>query len=136
MPTDSNSLNLTLSISIGQGADAEELDRFARQLRDEIAELEVDAVEPLAGGPIPAGAKSAEAITLGALAVAILPTILPKLIELLHAWTMRGENRLVKIKTQAGDRSVEVEYSPTTMSAKELEHLVNALTGSVSPGPA
>ena len=136
MPADSISLDLTLRISVGEGADAEELDLLTRQLRDEIAELEVDGVELLTGGPIPEGAKSAEAMTLGALAVAVLPTILPKLVELLQAWTMRGENRLVKIKTQAGDRSLEVEYSPATMSAKELEHLVDALTGSLSPGAA
>ena len=133
MPTDSKILNLTLYVDVGEDADADELDRLTRQLRAEMQELEVESVELVKEDSVPDGAKPAEAVTLGALAVAILPSIVPKVIEFLQAWSMRTENRAVKVKTQIGDRSLEVEYSPTTMSQDELKHLVETLTDALTP---
>jgi hypothetical protein len=34
---------------------------------------------------------------------------LPKLVEFLQAWTLRGENRTVRIKTPGG---LELEFTP------------------------
>src|SRR5262245_60155400 len=48
------------------------------------------------------------------------PPVAPKLIEFLQAWVMRGENRRVTIKAQTGGRSIEVEYSPKSLSQAEL----------------
>ena len=86
------------------------------------------------GEPSPEGAKSAEAITIGALAVAVLPGFLPKLVEYLQSWTMRGENRRVRVMSQVGDRSIEIEYSPAAMSINELKRLVDSLTESLKEG--
>lgn len=124
--------SLILHIQAGKGTDAEELDCLTRQLLAEIQELEVESVELVKDKAIPSGAKSVEAVTLGALAVSVLPTVIPKLIDFLQAWVMRRERRMVKIKTQTGDRSLEVEYSPTTMSPDELKSLVDMLTGAVT----
>ncbi len=124
--------NLTLQIDVGQDADADELDRATRQLRDEIQELGVESAELAKTANAPAGTKSVEAVTLGALAISVLPTVLPKLIEFLQAWSMRREGRTVKIKTQVGDRAVEVEYSPKTMSQAELKSLVETLTSTLA----
>ncbi|MFQ5613749.1 MAG: hypothetical protein ACE5H9_16615 [Anaerolineae bacterium] len=132
MPTNAQIANLTLQVDAGQDTDAEELDRLTRQLRDELWELDVESVELAAGGDLPEGAKSAEALTLGALAVAVLPAVVPKLVEFLQAWSMRGENRVVKIKTQAGDRSLEVEYDPKTMTPTELKDLVDILNATLA----
>jgi hypothetical protein len=46
---------------------------------------------------------------------------------------MRGESRKIKIKTQVGDRSVEVEYSPQTTSPAELKNLVETLASALTP---
>ena len=133
MPPTGNVANLTLEIlEKGQSTDADELDRLTRQLRGELEELGVESVDLLKDKPAPQGTKSAEAVTLGALAVAVLPNALHKLIEFLNGWLMRGENRKIKIKTQVGDRSVEVEYSPKTMSQTELKSLVDTLTGALT----
>jgi hypothetical protein len=67
------------------------------------------------------------------LAVAVLPTVVPRLIEFLQAWSMRGEGRTVKIKVQTGDRSVEVEYDLKVMSTAQLKSLVDMLTGTLAP---
>lgn len=128
MTTISGPINLILQLDAGKESDAEELDRLTRLLLTEIQELDVESVELVKGQEPPEGAKSAELVTLGSLAVAVLPTVFPKLIEFLQSWSMRAENRTVKIKTQVGDRSIEVEYSPATMSTAELKRVVKTLS--------
>jgi len=123
---------LMLHVDAGADADDEELDRVTRQLREELGDLDgVEPVKPAEAGTVPEGAKSAEAMTLGALAVTILPSVIPKLIDFLRDWSMRGENRMVKIETRIGDRSVNVEV-PRTMSPDELKGLVDMLAGALT----
>ena len=110
------------------------IERFAPAiiLNGEQAELpEVQSADLLRAGAAPRGSKGIDPISLGALAVSILPTAVPKLVEVLGGWLMRGENRKIKIKTQMGDRSVELEYSPSAMSHADLKQLVEALTSAL-----
>ena len=61
--------------------------------------------------------------------IAVSPTGDAKsLVDTLHAWLLRGENRKIKIKTKYRDRSLEIEYSPTSMNLEELGHLIDSLT--------
>lgn len=131
MAANAQPANLTIGIDIGQGADTDELDRATRQLRDEIQDLDVESVELVKNSEPLAGAKSAEVVTFGSLAVAVLPALVPKLVEFLQSWALRGEGRKIKIKTQLGDRSVEIEYSPQTTSPTELKSLVETLTSAL-----
>jgi hypothetical protein len=127
MSLGSKAVNLTLNIQASKETDADEVDRLTRRLRDEIQELNVESVKLVRSENVPSGAKSAEAVTLGALAVAIFPELLPKLMGFLQDWLQRG-NGIVKIKTQLGERSLELEYSPRTMSPAQLRGLVETLT--------
>lgn len=124
---------LILNIEAGD-IDTDRLDVLTRGLRDELLELGVDTAEVVTSDVAERGPKSPEAVTWGALAVAVVPAFLPKLVEYLHSWSMRGENRRVRIKTQVGDRSVEVEYSPAALSQDELTQLVEKLTGPLVEG--
>ena len=132
MLLDAKAARLTLLIDTGEEADADELGRLTRQLRAEIQEMEVESVELVSDETLPEGAKSAEAVTLGALAVAVLPEAIPKLIDYLKSWVTRRDDRTIKIKTQVGDRSLEVECSPKTMPPDELKSLVDTLTESLT----
>jgi hypothetical protein len=86
--------------------------------------LGAESVERPSGEAVPEGAKG-DAFTLGALALVAVPTFLPKLVEFLQAWTLRGENRTVRIKTPAG---LEVEFTPEKkMSEAEVLALVDKL---------
>ena len=123
--------DLTLIVDLGQNSDTDELDQATRQLRDELEDLNVGSVELAKSDVVVAGTKSAEVITFGSLAVTILPTFVPKLMDFLQSWTLRGESRKIKIKTQVGDRSVEVEYSPQVTSQAELKNLVETLTSAL-----
>jgi hypothetical protein len=124
-----------LNIDAGGDMDADQLDRLTRQLRNELLELDTESVDLVKSEDTPEGTKSAEAVTAGALAVAVLPSFLPKLLEYLQSWTMRGEERKVKVKSQIGDRSIELEYSPNALSQEELKELVTTLTETLAEDP-
>ncbi|HEX2173538.1 MAG TPA: hypothetical protein VHL09_13965 [Dehalococcoidia bacterium] len=129
MPSDPNVLDLLVQVDAGDDASPEEIDRLTRRLLAQIRELDVESARlARAEEGVPEGAKLAEAIALGSLAVQILPAVAPKLVEFLQAWTLRGHGRTVKIKTQQGDKSVEVEFSPSAMSPEDLKKYVDVLT--------
>ena len=122
MSTEANEQHLALYVDPGEQVDDDELDRVTRRLLAEIQELDVDLVELVRDEASPEGTKSAEAITIGALAMAILPSAIPPFFELLKAWSLRGDNRKVKIKTEIRGQPVELEYSGK-MSPAELESI-------------
>ena len=133
MPPAENAVNLTFQLNAGENYDPEELDLLTRQLLTEVQELDVESAELVKGGELPEGAKAGELITLGTLAVAVLPAMAPKLLDLVQSWSMRSQNRRVKIKAQVDNRSIEVEYSPATMSVDELKRLVSTLSEALPP---
>jgi hypothetical protein len=131
MATDLTASTLYLQVDPKNEMDREALDQLVRHLRRDISELGVESVELVREGSVPAGAKGVEALTLGSLAVVLLPTMLPRLIEFLQNWIMRGSNRSVKLKLQVQGNSVEVEYSPGVTSSSDIDQLVGKLTGAL-----
>ena len=121
-------VQLVVSLDAGTGPDDETIDAETRRLRSQMAELDVESVELAPAGAVPPGAKSADAAAIGTLLVTVLPTVLPKLLELVQAWTQRREGRTVKIRATAGDRSVDIEYTPRTVSQDELNDLVASVS--------
>jgi hypothetical protein len=114
-------------------ADAERIDELAGRLLRDLRELGAESVERSSGGAVPEGAKG-DAFTLGALALVAVPTFIPKLVEFLQAWALRGESRTVKIKTPAG---LEVEFTPERkLSQVELLALVEKLSASAQAAAA
>ncbi len=119
-----NDVQLNLTI-VEPGADAERVDELTQHLMRDLRDLGAEYVERPTDGPSLEGTKGASAFTWGALALGAAPAFLPKLVEFLQAWTLRGEKRTVKIKTPAG---VEVEFTPEKrLSQDELLALVQRL---------
>jgi hypothetical protein len=133
MSGDPHATNLTILVGAGRDALADDLDSLTRQLRDEIQEFGVESVSLHTAHAAPSGAKSVEAVTLGALAITVLPAVLPRLIEFLQAWSLRSKDRTVKIKATAGDRSVDVEY-PAGASEAIVKELIQKMTDTLVPG--
>jgi hypothetical protein len=139
MPGDPAPLNLTLLVDAGRDVLPEDVDALTRRLRDEIEEVGVESVHLHTDHAAPSGTKSVEAVTLGALALTILPTALPRLIEFLQAWSLRSKDRTVKIKASVGDRSVDVEYpagASETVVRELIEKMTNTLAASSAPRPS
>jgi hypothetical protein len=127
--------SLTILVDAGKDALPEDVDTLTRQLRNEIEEFGVESVSLQTAPTAPAGTKSVEAVTLGALALTILPNALPRLIEFLQAWSLRGKDRTVKIKATVGDRSVDVEY-PAGASEVAVNELIQKMTDTLSQSAA
>lgn len=101
---------LRIDLQVGlQDSLPEDIDQLTRQLLGELQEQDVETAELVAGGSIPSGAKAGEAIELGVIAVAVLPALLPKLVEFFQAWALRGQGRTIKFKGVVGGLPVELE---------------------------
>lgn len=132
MPNPQEPLSLTLIIETSPGVDAERLERWTRQLRTELRELNVGTVDLATNPAAPAGAKAVDAFSLGTLTMNVLPSLLPALLAYMQQWLTRTQDRTIKIKTQRGDQSVEVEFNRNAVSHDELESLVQSLMNSLS----
>ncbi|MGH8559112.1 MAG: hypothetical protein ACRESZ_16980 [Methylococcales bacterium] len=132
-------LELTVQLCDGGEMSSDDLDDMTRLLKDEIEQYpgaEQVRLKPADNAPI-AGAKTgAEVFALGALMVAVLPKAIPTLIGFLQEWTLRPGNRPVKIKSQIGDRCVEVEFDPRVTGKDEVASLVREIQALIQPRSA
>jgi hypothetical protein len=128
---------MQFNLTIEAGADAPDdlIDELRRQVFAELSELGVEAISLSIGEPAPEGAKSAEAFASGELAVAVSPSFLPRLVAYLQSWALRGESRKVHVQSLVGDRSVEIESSPSAISTQDLKSHLASLTEALTPKP-
>jgi hypothetical protein len=119
--------DVRLQLTIAKpGADDEEVDALTYRLMRDLRDLGAESVERPGGEATPEGAKGVAAFSWGALTLSAAPSFLPKLVDCLQAWVLRGERRSVRIKTPAG---LEVEFTPNRqLSQDELLALVEKLT--------
>lgn len=86
--------------------DPDDAERLGRQLRDELRDLDVDDVEPVAGGTPPDGAKSGALTSLTEWLVTLAGGgVLAPVIGTITAWLTRG----------AGDHKVTVTIDGDTL---------------------
>jgi hypothetical protein len=64
-------VDLLVALAPEPGADAEETERLARQLRNELGTLDVDEVVPLPGGEAPPGSKGIDGAAITELLVSL-----------------------------------------------------------------
>jgi hypothetical protein len=103
--------------------DAEDAERPVRQLRAEIARLDVDSVRPVPAGPVPEGAKGADPLTLGAIVVALSASggVLTAVVDTVRDWLARSAARHRVSVTIDGD-TIDLEHA----SDAERQHLIDA----------
>jgi hypothetical protein len=101
-----------------QDATAEDLDQITRNLLRELQESDVESVGLVSTGTAPKGSKAGETVTIGMLAMEVLPTFLPSVITLVQGWMTRGQGRIVKFK----GKGIEFEGSP-----EELQKLLASM---------
>jgi hypothetical protein len=134
MEIDAETMEITLLVEADDEVDVEEVDRVARQLRQELAELpfveEVDFVE---GGPMMGGMKGVDALLIGAMTVSFLAGATPALLGALYRWQQRGDNGAVKLQAQVGERTVRLELPAGAMTPEQLQQVVNTLMGATVP---
>lgn len=111
---------LVAVLDAGLDSDAEELFELTQRLRGELLGLDVDAVGLRAPGEAPDGAKGAELLAFGGLAIqfALKSPVLRSVVDTTVAWLGRQQARSVKL-TLDGD-TLEV----TGVSSDEQSRLV------------
>lgn len=87
-------VNLTVSAN---GATEEDVDNMTRQLLSELRELDIDSAELVKGESAPMGTKG-DPITIGSIALAVLPNTLPSVVALVQDWMARREGRMVEFQ--------------------------------------
>ena len=112
---DFTQLNLEISAS---DATAEDIDWMTPQLLSELRELDVESAELTKGGSAPAGTKG-DPISIGSIALELLPSVLPSVFGLVQAWVSRGQGRTVKFK------GVGIEFEG---SSEDLHKLLETLS--------
>jgi hypothetical protein len=121
-------IRLTLEVQAGPDASPEEVDQVTRQLLEDLRQMEIDSADLVSAGPAPDGTKAVDPVTLGAIAVAVLPTLLPKVVDFVQAWSQRGQGRSVKFKGKIGGQAIEFEGP-----ADELKALIANLSSQAHP---
>ncbi len=122
--TESSEVDLILVVAEAD-ADEERLDHLTGLIMRDLRDLGVESVERSAGEAAPEGAKG-DPFTWGALALAVVPALLPKLVEFLQGWTSRPKASTIRLKTPGG---VEVEFTPAErLTADQLAALVEKLS--------
>jgi hypothetical protein len=127
---------LDLIVALSDDVDEDELERLTLQLREEIAELDVESVGLVPGAEAPRGAKG-DPITIGSLIVSLASAgVFTGLIELVKAWALRREGRTVTFKAKLPDREVDLTYSPAGTSPEEMSRFANAIVSTLQRGEA
>ena len=99
---------IQFSIEVSESnAAIEDIDEMTRQLLSELRETRVESAELTKGGSAPKGSKG-DLMTIGSIAVAVLPAFLPNVVSFVQDWVERGQGRTVKFRGMG----IEFEGSP------------------------
>lgn len=107
------------------GADDDRRDVMTRRLQREIRDLNVDRVERVDAGPLPAGAKSAGAFALGEIAVTLGPAVVQQLFSVIQSWLSRPAHAGTSIQVEIEGRKVTIDHKGK-MTPEQIQELVRA----------
>ncbi len=90
---------LGIQVAMEGGADAEEVAEATAQLRRELLDLDVDAVELSRAGEPPPGARAVDVAALGALLVSMAqPQLLGPVVAAVRSWLAGSQHRSIKLQ--------------------------------------
>jgi hypothetical protein len=127
MPEVDSTVQLAVRVGLGAGIDTSDVDDAVLQLRSELLRLDVLDIRRPAAGPVPEGARGAEATLLGALLVSASAGALPALVGAIAAWLRRRPERTIELRI--GDDSIEL----AGVSADTERELIDAFLARHAP---
>ena len=111
---------LGIQVAVGPDADAEEVAEATLQLRRELLDLDVEAVELARAGEPPPGTRAVELAALGALVVTVAQSpLLGPVVAAVRSWLAGAQQRSIKLELD-GD---VLELSG--LSSKEQQRLAD-----------
>jgi hypothetical protein len=126
----SDLVSLRLVVEPDAELDPEACERLTRQLRGELAELDVESVVLAAGGAAPDGTKAADPVTLGAIIVALSASggVFTTVVETLRDWLSRHSGRHRIALTIDGD-TIELEQATAAQQRELVEAYIRRHSG-------
>ena len=123
-------LSVLLVVRPDAESDPDIRERLARQLRTELVELDVESAALVTDGTRPDGAKGADAVTLGAVVVALSASggVFTALIETLRDWLGRHSARHRIVVTVDGD-TIELERASVGQQQALVDAYIQRHTG-------
>jgi hypothetical protein len=120
-----NELRLAIEVKTASG-DPYQVRQMARDLQRELSKSGLDQPAPAITGGI--ASEERDPLIIGALVIAIAPTVVTRVFEIIQAYVSRHKGLTVKLKIQqtADEKTVEVEI-PYTASPSEVTSWVNAV---------
>ena len=117
---DEHLATLGVQVAVGPGGDAEEVAQSTLQLRRELLELDVNAVETLRAGEPPPGSRAVDVAALGALVVNIADSqLLAAVVAAVRSWLAGSPRRSIKL--ELGGDALEL----TGVSSREQRRLTD-----------
>jgi hypothetical protein len=117
---DEHPATLGVQVAVGPDGDAEEITQATLQLRRELLDLDVDAVEVPGVGEPPPGSRAVDVAALGALVVNLAdPQLLVAVVAAVRSWLAGSFQRSIKL--QLGGDALEL----TGVSSKEQRRLTD-----------
>jgi hypothetical protein len=111
---------LAVQVAIGPDGDAEDVAQATLQLRRELLDLDVDAVEAPGAGEPPPGARAVDVAALGALVVNIADSqLLATVVAAVRSWLAGSSRRSIKL--ELGGDALEL----TGVSSREQRRLTD-----------
>jgi len=116
---------IILNVDAGPEADPEEIEKITRQLREEILELDVEAVDFVSAGEAPVKAKAGDPVAWGTLILTAavsggVGSVAATLASMLQSWLTHQSKGNIKLEID-GDK-LEVKSA----KSKEQQQLINA----------
>jgi hypothetical protein len=82
--------DLAIQIEPEEDADATELDQITNQLRSELLDLDVEAVQRVSTDEVPPGARAIDVAMLGALVIKLGPSAIMPVVRGIQSWLRRS----------------------------------------------
>lgn len=121
---------LTIQIA-SSSISAQRLNATTVKLKSELSRLKPLAIDLQRDPNAPDGTMSVEAFTVGAMVLAVLPTMIPTVIEYLRDWCLRNANHTITIKKRIGEEEIEVSF-PEDLSSERLQNLLKVVSSNIS----
>jgi hypothetical protein len=117
---DDHPARLGVRVAVGPDGDAEEVAQATLQLRRELLDLDVDAVETLRAGEPPPGSRAVDVAAVGALVVNVADSqLLAAVVAAVRSWLAGSSRRSIKL--ELGGDALEL----TGVSSKEQRRLTD-----------
>lgn len=129
----SDQLQAIISVANAASASPSLIEKETENLMQEIMGAHTFKVQKIKT-KAPNGARSGIGEAIGGIAVSLLPNGISTLVSVVKDWLGRNEQRSLTLKLKLGERLLEVEYDPASMTPNDLSSIIaiakDALEGS------